>query len=147
MGSKYLNVVIQDDTGKEIVNAIRALAGIEPLEINRKDVDRSLLDTTGKLIAEAISGISAGCSGGDVSGELDSIRERLDAIEQAQMAHYVFKGSVETVDDLPDGANVGDVYDVKASGMNFAWTGEEWDALGGPIYEPYVESDIDKLFP
>lgn len=43
---------------------------------------------------------------------------------------YVFKGSVATEADLPDEAEVGDVYNITSDGMNYAWTGSEWDALG-----------------
>lgn len=46
---------------------------------------------------------------------------------------YTFKGSVDTVADLPTNAEVGDVYDVKTDGTNYAWTGTIWDALGGII--------------
>ena len=43
---------------------------------------------------------------------------------------YTYKGSVESVDLLPKSGNkVGDVYDV-ANGMNYAWNGKAWDALG-----------------
>lgn len=44
---------------------------------------------------------------------------------------YRYKGSVLTTDGLPENAEVGDVYNTVSSGMNYAWTGEEWDALGG----------------
>ena len=56
---------------------------------------------------------------------------------------YRFKGSVNTVNDLPaantEGLTVGDVYNVKAAidgnsaedGVNYAWTGTGWDSLGG----------------
>lgn len=43
---------------------------------------------------------------------------------------YVFRGSVNTVSELPDNAQVGDVYDVQDSGINYAWTGSSWDSLG-----------------
>lgn len=51
-----------------------------------------------------------------------------DRIAQA----YSFKGSVATYDDL---ANIespapGATYNVADTGMNYAWTGTEWDALG-----------------
>lgn len=44
---------------------------------------------------------------------------------------YVYKGSVATVSDLPS-SDVGSgwVYNVEASGMNYAWNGSAWDALG-----------------
>lgn len=45
---------------------------------------------------------------------------------------YIFKGSVDTVEDLPTEGNViGDVWNVRKSDINYAWTSEGWDALGG----------------
>lgn len=45
---------------------------------------------------------------------------------------YIFKGSVDTVEDLPTEGNViGDVWNVRKNGTNYAWTSEGWDALGG----------------
>ena len=44
---------------------------------------------------------------------------------------YVYKGSVATKNDLPkEGMKIGDVYDIKETGMNAAWNGTEWDELG-----------------
>jgi hypothetical protein len=44
---------------------------------------------------------------------------------------YVYKGSRATVSDLPSSGNTaGDVWNVEASGMNYAWNGTDWDALG-----------------
>lgn len=44
---------------------------------------------------------------------------------------YRYKGSVASVSDLPSTGNtVGDVYDVQATDMNYAWTGTAWDQLG-----------------
>lgn len=45
---------------------------------------------------------------------------------------YTYQGSVLTAGDLPkDGMKPGDVYNLEDNGMNVAWTGEDWDALGG----------------
>lgn len=51
---------------------------------------------------------------------------------------YTYKGSVATASNLPtSGQTAGDVYDIIAAstygpaGTNVAWTGTEWDALGG----------------
>lgn len=44
---------------------------------------------------------------------------------------YKFKGSKDTVASLPSSGNtVGDVWNVTATGMNYAWDGSAWDALG-----------------
>jgi hypothetical protein len=45
---------------------------------------------------------------------------------------YIFKGSVDTIEDLPAEGNViGDVWNVRKNDTNYAWTSEGWDALGG----------------
>lgn len=45
---------------------------------------------------------------------------------------YIFKGSVDSIEDLPAEGNViGDVWNVRKSDINYAWTSEGWDALGG----------------
>ena len=47
---------------------------------------------------------------------------------------YIFKGSVDTVEDLPTEGNViGDVWNVRKNDTNYAWTSEGWDALGGTV--------------
>lgn len=44
---------------------------------------------------------------------------------------YKYKGSVATVSNLPSSnQSVGDVYNVGSTGMNYAWNGTAWDALG-----------------
>ena len=60
------------------------------------------------------------------------------AIGQAVASAYIYKGSVATVNDLPASGNTtGDVYDVQATGVNYAWTGSAWDALG-----TYVDTSV-----
>lgn len=45
---------------------------------------------------------------------------------------YIFKGSVDTIEDLPTEDNIiGDVWNVRKNDTNYAWTSEGWDALGG----------------
>lgn len=45
---------------------------------------------------------------------------------------YIFKGSVDSVEDLPTEGNViGDVWNVRKNDINYAWTSEGWDVLGG----------------
>lgn len=45
---------------------------------------------------------------------------------------YIFKGSVDSVEDLPTEGNViGDVWNVRKNDVNYAWTSEGWDTLGG----------------
>lgn len=45
---------------------------------------------------------------------------------------YIFKGSVDTIEDLPTEGNIiGDVWNVRKNDTNYAWTSGGWDALGG----------------
>lgn len=53
------------------------------------------------------------------------------ALKSDLTSMYKYKGSVATVSDLPASDNTtGDVYNVEATGMNYAWNGTAWDALG-----------------
>lgn len=84
------------------------------------------------------------------------IDEEISAIEGKISSVYKFKGSVENLTALKavqkETLTVGDVYNVKDTGMNYAWTGEEseydegWDPLGGMIEIPTLTTeDIDSL--
>lgn len=57
-------------------------------------------------------------------------KEQIDAKISSVMS---YKGTVATVEDLPSSATVGDVYNVTDTGMNYAWNGSQWDALGSDI--------------
>ena len=56
---------------------------------------------------------------------------------------YKYKGSKATVSALPTTDNeVGDVYNVEADGMNYAWDGTTWDALGSTVdLSEYVKAE------
>lgn len=61
---------------------------------------------------------------------------------------YKFKGSVANYAALPtEGLEVGFVYNVEDTGMNYAWTGTEWDALGQAFSITAISNEqIDALF-
>lgn len=61
---------------------------------------------------------------------------------------YKYKGSVADVDSLPtEELTAGDVYNVEEDGMNYAWTGETWDALGMSFtIDSITNAEIDALF-
>ena len=63
------------------------------------------------------------------------------ALKTDLTAVYKYKGSKATVSALPSSGNVqGDVWDVQENGMNYAWNGSAWDALG-TIYTPDIITD------
>lgn len=60
---------------------------------------------------------------------VDSNGVKIDSAVLSSVFRYA--GQVNSVDDLPSGAQSGDVYDVKDSGANYVWSGTSWDNLGG----------------
>jgi len=60
---------------------------------------------------------------------------------------YRYKGSVAAVSALPAENNAaGDVWNVEETGMNYAWDGEQWDALGGSFeIQSISNTEIDGL--
>lgn len=86
------------------------------------------------------------------------VDSEINAVKAEMTSIYRPKGSVSTLEDLKqipeDQLKVGDVYNVKESGMNYLWTGEKenpdydngWDALGGMIEIPTLTvEDIDRI--
>lgn len=66
-------------------------------------------------------------------------------VQQGEGKAYVFKGSVASSASLPLSGNmIGDVWNTLDTGMNYAWTGVEWDALGGDIGNLYTKNEIDE---
>lgn len=72
--------------------------------------------------------------------EGENIQAALEAINTKASTAYKYKGSKATYEELPTAGNkVGDVWNVVAAhgttpaGTNYAWTGTEWDALGGLV--------------
>ena len=59
--------------------------------------------------------------------------------------HY--RGSVQTTADLPaSGAEVGDFYNVIATGENWAWDGAAWDQVGSIVdLQPITNAEIDTI--
>ena len=59
--------------------------------------------------------------------------------------HY--KGSVQTTADLPASGNeIGDFYNVIATGENWAWDGTTWDKTGSIVdLQPITNAEIDTI--
>lgn len=86
--------------------------------------------------------------------EIENLREEFDdeitVLKQQVATTYHFKGSVANEAALVNIQNpeIGDVYNVEDTGMNFGWTGIEWDNLGAFIdLEPYALNENIKSIP
>jgi hypothetical protein len=60
---------------------------------------------------------------------------------------YRYKGSKANYASLPaTGNEVGDVWNTEDTGMNYAWTGTAWDALGEVFsVDAITNADIDAI--
>lgn len=77
--------------------------------------------------------ISSG-SGGGSGGSIDlSNYYTKNEINSKLVSVYKYKGTVASVSNLPTTSTVGYVYNVSDTGMNYAWDGTKWDALGSEI--------------
>jgi hypothetical protein len=83
------------------------------------------------------------------SVDLTDVQNRLTAVEGsiAQLQEDIvggirYKGTVETVDDLPDDAKQGDLYEVTADGSEWCYNGEKWFEYGSAHFTPVAGSGI-----
>ena len=67
------------------------------------------------------------------------MRRAINQIKTDLGSVLTYKGSVDSYDQLPEEAEVGDTWNVAQAyqtypaGTNYAWTGTAWDALGGSV--------------
>ncbi len=107
-------------------------------------------DKSNTYTKSEVDGLVDGLEGAiDLKADKTSVYTK-EEVDAKVASVYKFKGSVETVADLPTEGNIeGDVYNVKATGENYAWVapaeGEEaghWDDLGGDIdLTPYATKE------
>lgn len=83
------------------------------------------------------------------SVDLTDVQNRLTAVEGsiAQLQEDIvggirYKGTVETVDDLPDDAKQGDLYEVTADGSEWCYNGEKWFEYGSAHFTPVAGGGI-----
>lgn len=62
--------------------------------------------------------------------KVDGLEDRLSNVEKAQVGGVHYRGSVETVEDLPKDAKQGDLYEVKEDNSEWCWNGEQWFEYG-----------------
>lgn len=111
--------------------------------------------------ADALGGVKVGAglaidqgvlsaTGGGVADSVDwsNVQNKPDlALKSDLTSVYRYKGSVANYASLPTTGNeVGDVWNVSATGMNYAWTGEDWDALGQEFQiQAITNAEIDAI--
>lgn len=69
-------------------------------------------------------------------------------IDSKLASAFEYKGQVDQKTNLPESAEVGDVYNVSATDMNYVWNGSSWDPLGTTYdLSPYMKTvDANNTF-
>ena len=104
--------------------------------------------------SERLGGVKVGAGLAVEAGVLsahvgwESLLDKPDvALKSDITAMYRYKGSKASFAALPlEGNETGDVWNVEETGMNYAWTGSQWDALGQAFeIQSITNAEIDAL--
>ena len=134
---------------KDIILALNRAELAATTTASASDAGVVLLSNDYSSTDAAATGVSSGTAA-TPKAVYDAFEAAKAYTDSAVTSVYRFKGSVNTVNDLPsagtEGLTVGDVYNVKYAidgngneiddshspdGVNYAWTGSGWDSLGG----------------
>lgn len=102
-----------------------------------------VIKTVAKTALGNIKGNSEMYNGSNIDAILSDLASQIDAKLTSAM-HY--KGSVETWEDLLAPVvkgEIGDVYNVIATGKNYAWNGTQWDELSGVMDLSAYKTDAE----
>lgn len=105
-------------------------------------------DRTVTIPSATATSSAAGLMSSADKAKLDTFGAASDyALKSDLTGLYKYKGSKATYSALPSTGNtLGDVWDVQADGMNYAWNGSDWDQLGGTFtIESITNSELDTI--
>lgn len=132
-GKRYANFGII--SGKEQISGISASSeGVNIVVPAGFHINGSSPDVT-----TIVDSINLQSGGENALPTASAVRVAVNQIKTDLGSALTYKGSVDTYDQLPDEAAVGDTWNVAQAyqtypaGTNYAWTGTAWDALGGSV--------------
>lgn len=147
--NKFNNYMDIETTANYVTGEIDNLANtVSQLYVGKSEIyDNYLVDYYQKTetyskdqVDELIQDIDAGQLRADLDQEIqdrqtadEALDTRIEALEAKTEAIFHYKGTVATIAELPQNAEIGDVYNVEETGSNYAWTGTEWDKLSETI--------------
>lgn len=127
-------------TAESNISSLQSTVGTHTTDINTNKEDISGLKTK---MSTAEGNIT------DLQGDLTSLESRLNNLNP-----YIFKGSCKYAELPSSGQTKGDVWNVTdangyyPAGTNYAWTGTEWDPLGGEVnveVETMTSGDVTSM--
>lgn len=155
------SVLVGDNKSIEVANGVVKIKGFGSATAGQQP----RIGTNGEIewytpSTETVDGLKDTVSGhtSDISALQETKADKSDVYTKEEIngkisGAYHYKGSVTTYDELPESPEVGDVYNVInadathgiKAGDNVAWTGTEWDILGGTVdLSAYVTTEAMK---
>lgn len=95
------------------------------------------INKSSPIITTIVDSLESG--GSEALPTANAVKTAINQIKTDLGSALTYKGSVDTYDQLPEDAEVGDTWNVAQAyqtypaGTNYAWTGTAWDALGGSV--------------
>lgn len=77
-----------------------------------------------------------------VEGRLDPVEKDIQDIKQSIAGGIRYKGSVETREQLPTDAQIGDLYEISSDGSEVCWNGDDWFEYGTSHFAPVAGAGI-----
>lgn len=121
---------VEQQIEKDYVKDEKLNSTIEPIQSDISNLKQKSQEADEKIDQNAADITSVTTQVNNLNSNLSENYYNKDDINAKISGVYHYKGSVETIEDFPKDAQVGDVYNVNSTGMNYAWTGEVWDELG-----------------
>ena len=131
---------------KDIITALNAAEIAATTQGDAENLGVLKLSDDYTSTTAAASNVSAGVAA-TPKAVYDAFEAAKSYTDSAVTSVYRFKGSVNTVAHLPSTDNeVGDFYNVTASGENYAWTGSDWDIVGNIVdLQNITNAEIDTI--
>ena len=124
--------LITSDSKIDIQNSATVAKNTAISEIQAQEIE-----SINNVQGEGINQVNSAKEQADIAKEQADLAKQQVQLAKDEVAKisnvYKFKGSVANFESLPNNASNGDVYDVLDTGVNYAWTGTEWDSLGGAL--------------
>ncbi len=111
----------------------------------RIDASAAKIDVVDNLTSTDSTKALAASQGKTLNDKIENLKTSLSSV-------YNYKGTVTDFESLPSDPQKGDVYNVTTAngnipaGTNYAWTGTDWDPLGGSIDLSgyYTKDEVDQ---
>ena len=144
---------------EEVSNTIYIPTKLSEFQNDSGFIDNTYHDNTKQNVINDLDTIRSGASKGATSAQPSDLTDFITKdvndlsyyytktdIDNKVSSVYKHRGSVATYQDLPDtNLTIGDVYNVETDGNNYAWTGIEWDKLGGTVDISGKEDKTNKV--